>query len=108
KIKDSTQIIGGYNPLDWDEVSHWKTTSNSFIFNFTDGNNISTAKVGYVNRQDHAVYCDNVFGPTMGNLYNYNNNWSIKNRPFGIAYPNIGIPEDFIVEDYEVFQIIKK
>src|SRR5205814_9957126 len=27
----------------------WKTTTDSFIFNFTDGKNISTAKLGYVN-----------------------------------------------------------
>ncbi|PKC62389.1 hypothetical protein RhiirA1_465188, partial [Rhizophagus irregularis] len=73
KIKDSTQIIGGYNPLDWDEVSYWKTTGDSFIFNFTDGKNISTSKVSYVNNRKYAVFCHDTYGPTMGNLHCYLN-----------------------------------
>ncbi|GBC43887.2 BTB/POZ protein [Rhizophagus irregularis DAOM 181602=DAOM 197198] len=44
KIKNSTQIIGGYNPLDWNGKAVWKTTTNNFIFNFINGKNISTAK----------------------------------------------------------------
>jgi hypothetical protein len=56
KIKNSTQLIGGYNPLDWSGKG-WKTTADSFLFNFTDGKNISTAKVSYVKRSDLAVYC---------------------------------------------------
>jgi hypothetical protein len=43
KIKNSTQLIGGYNPLGWDEVSFWKTTTDSFLFNFTNGKVISSA-----------------------------------------------------------------
>src|SRR5947207_595802 len=45
KIKDSAQLIGGYNPLDWDGSSEWKTTADSFMFNFTNGKYISTAKL---------------------------------------------------------------
>src|SRR5204862_6188278 len=37
KIQGSTQLIGGYNPLDWSSDSVWKNTSDSFLFNFTDG-----------------------------------------------------------------------
>ncbi|EXX70301.1 BTB/POZ protein [Rhizophagus irregularis DAOM 181602=DAOM 197198] len=108
KIENSTQIIGGYNPLDWNDDGVWKSTENSFIFNFTNGKNISTSKVSYVNKKKYAVYCYDTHGPTMGNLYCFKNNWSNKQRHFGISYYDTGIPEDFIVEDYEVFQIIKK
>ncbi|EXX67247.1 hypothetical protein RirG_116140 [Rhizophagus irregularis DAOM 197198w] len=109
KIKDSTQIIGGYNPLDWDEVSYWKTTGDSFIFNFTDGKNISTSKVSYVNNREYAVFCHDTYGPTMGNLHCNLNGWSNVNRGDGDRYPNIGIPENnFKVEYYEVFQVINK
>ncbi|CAB4430714.1 unnamed protein product [Rhizophagus irregularis] len=31
KIKNSTQLIGGYNPLDWDQSWSWKTTTDSFF-----------------------------------------------------------------------------
>jgi len=37
KIQGSTQLIGGYNPLDWNGNNCWKKTTDSFIFNFTDG-----------------------------------------------------------------------
>ncbi|GET65910.1 hypothetical protein GLOIN_2v1176608 [Rhizophagus irregularis DAOM 181602=DAOM 197198] len=110
KIQGSTQLIGGYNPLDWNG-NVWKTTSDSFLFNFTDGENISTAKLGYVKTPEYAVYCSNVRGPQMGGgLICYgNNNW----KNFGNYYPNIGIPNtsntlSFTVENYEVFQVIKR
>src|SRR6266536_6674557 len=68
KIKDSTQLIGGYNPLDW-SGNCWKTTADSFVFNFTNGKNISTAKLGFVNNPIYAVGCSNNLGPRMGNFY---------------------------------------
>ena len=41
----------------------------------------------------------------MGNLFYYNSdNWTNN----GGVYPNIGIPKNFTVEDYEVFQVIKQ
>ncbi|EXX53106.1 hypothetical protein RirG_247090 [Rhizophagus irregularis DAOM 197198w] len=42
KVQDSTQLIGGYNPLDWNG-NDWKTTRDSFLFSFVVGKNISTA-----------------------------------------------------------------
>ena len=43
----------------------------------------------------------------MGKLYhNTDNKWyNSDNR--GYFYPNIGIPANFTVEDYEVFQVTK-
>ncbi|RGB43756.1 hypothetical protein C1646_797950 [Rhizophagus diaphanus] len=108
KIKNSTQLVGGYNPLDWNG-GLWKTTADSFLFNFTDKQNVSTAKVSYVNIQDHAVYCYHNWGPTIGNLYcDSNNRWYYKIYSEGERYPNIGIPTRFEVEDYEVFQVVRK
>ncbi|POG69920.1 hypothetical protein GLOIN_2v1842072 [Rhizophagus irregularis DAOM 181602=DAOM 197198] len=110
KIKNSTQLIGGYNPLNWDtRQPRWVATADSFIFNFINGGNISTSKVSYVKKQDRAVLCQYNFGPTMGNIYCLNNiNWSNEDRGYGEVYPSIGIPKNFEVEDYEVFQVIKK
>ncbi|RGB27782.1 hypothetical protein C1646_798226 [Rhizophagus diaphanus] len=107
KVKNSTQLIGGYNPLDWDQSWSWKTTADSFIFNFTNGKNISTAKMSYVNKHNYAVLCNKNYGPTMGNLICQNNVWSYTNNDNGNRYPKIGIPTNFDVEDYEVFQVIK-
>ena len=107
KVQGSTQLIGGYNPLDWSGNGVWKNTTDSFQFNFTDGKNISTAKLGYVNVTSEAVYCHNSNGPRMGDLYYYsdNNCWYWYNS--GAYYPNIDIPTNPRVEGYEVFQVIK-
>jgi hypothetical protein len=109
KIQDSTELIGGYNPLDW-EGNDWKKTDASFLFNFTNIKDISTAKLGYVNQKSFAVYCGNEYGPKMGYLNSYSsNNWTNNNNNNkNNAYPNIGIPENFTVESYEVFQVVKK
>ncbi|EXX73733.1 hypothetical protein GLOIN_2v1484761 [Rhizophagus irregularis DAOM 181602=DAOM 197198] len=110
KIQSSTQLIGGYNPLDWNG-NDWKNTADSFLFSFTDGKIISTAKLGYVKDASRAVYCGKNFGPHMGDLncayyIRSPNKWNYYYS--GDSYPNIGIPKDITVEDYEVFQIIKK
>src|SRR5436853_1123441 len=44
KVQGSTQLIGGYNPLDWSGNGVWKSTADSFLFTFTDARNISTAR----------------------------------------------------------------
>ncbi|EXX75446.1 hypothetical protein RirG_041790 [Rhizophagus irregularis DAOM 197198w] len=85
KIKGTAQLIGGYNPLDWGGDC-WKSIIDSFLFHITDEKNISTAKLGYVNNSNatYAIRCRSDKGPHMG------------------------IPERFMVENYEVFQVIKK
>jgi hypothetical protein len=108
KIQGSTQLIGGYNPLDWNGMGR-KASRDSFLFNFTDGKNVSTAKLGYVKNPNNAIYCYSSQGPQMGYFYcNGNNEWS--NEDYNaILYPDIGIPTTkFSVDNYEVFQVIKK
>jgi hypothetical protein len=107
KIQGSLQLIGGYNPLDWSTNCGWKNTADSFLFNFIDSKNISTAKLGYVNNKNYAIYCYSKQGPSMSGLVCSNsNNWNYYNDGY---YPNIGIPEnDFKIEDFEIFQVIKK
>ena len=105
KIQGSTQLIGGYNPLDWSGNS-WKNTKDSFQFSMGDGKDISTAKLGYVNNANYAVFCRGDYGPYMGNLYFYDGKWC---NDGGNYYPNIGIPKVyFTVENVEVFQVIKR
>src|SRR5581483_8389386 len=66
KVKNSEKIIGGYNPLFWDSSNTYKSTNDSFIFSFTDGNNFQSAKVGYCNNNQCAVHCYSSYGPTFG------------------------------------------
>ncbi|RIA79105.1 hypothetical protein C1645_752151 [Glomus cerebriforme] len=71
KIKNSEQIVGGYNPLFWDSSNTYKSTKDSFILSFTDKNDPQSAKVV---------------------------------RSFYTMY----LPNSINVDDYEVFQVIKK
>ncbi|RGB38699.1 hypothetical protein C1646_740469 [Rhizophagus diaphanus] len=106
KIQNSTQLIGGYNPLDWNGP-YWVSTKDSFLFSIADEKDISTAKLGYVKDARYAIFCGNEHGPKMGDLdCKSTNNWSYKAD--SCDYPNIGIPENFIVENYEVFKVVKK
>src|SRR5581483_2998389 len=98
KITNSDQIVGGYNPLFWDSTSKWKSTSNSFIFSFTNRNNLQSAKVGYSNGNEDSVYLDQGCGPWFGmggNLGLQNNIWHSEYQSQNIVYPKIGIPENF-------------
>ncbi|EXX76650.1 hypothetical protein GLOIN_2v1478619 [Rhizophagus irregularis DAOM 181602=DAOM 197198] len=112
KIQGSSQLVGGYNPLDWSGNDVWKTTRDSFLFSFADGKNISTAKLGYVKNPNKAIYCSNNQGPHMGDFFCNNNNDWINYDTQGTHYPNIAIgiqnKFSFTVENYEVFQVIKK
>ncbi|GES85036.1 BTB/POZ domain-containing protein [Rhizophagus clarus] len=125
KISNSEQILGGYNPLQWDSNNEWKYSSDSFIFSFTNGNNFQTAKVGRViaNCAHDAIFCNINYGPAFGggcDLFHFNNDtW----KSYYVSYSRIDIPQGnmeeynvfnieeynvFNVENYEVFQVVKK
>jgi len=108
KIQNSEQIVGGYNPLEWDSDFQWKSTKDSFIFSFINRTNTETAKVGYSNGQS-SLGCFSNYGPIFGaghdlSFHPPHGYWS--SNP--LSYPNVVIPNTFNVNDYEVFQVIKK
>ncbi len=111
KIKDKNQIVGGYNPLDWNGDGD-KTTCDSFIFSFKDPRDISTGEIGRVIETQHAIRCFDNCGPLFGKFSNYSNDLTIydENRCSSISssYPNLNIPRSFTIHDYEVFQVVKK
>jgi hypothetical protein len=108
KVQGSTQLVGGYNPLDWDKHSGWKQTADSFVFNFTNGKNISTAELSYSSNRQHSVYCSKSYGPHTSSLQSsFDNKWSYYESSINY-HPKIGIPANFTVENYEIFQVITK
>jgi hypothetical protein len=120
KIQNSEQIIGGYNPLQWDTSNINKSTKDSFLFSFTDRNNLKTVEVGYTinGRHGFAIYCGQNYGPVFGGGHDIyqNNDGTWRSNNTGYHYPKINIPQVsmkdgynvFNVENYEVFQVIKK
>ncbi|RIA83999.1 hypothetical protein C1645_742667 [Glomus cerebriforme] len=115
KIENSEQIVGRYdNPL---QLDSGKSTNNSFLFTSKD----NFQKIGYSNNncnykgyydkyhRQHSRYYDvknseleksDLRLSQSGTWYTYRNNYS--------PYPDIGIPYTLKVEDYEIFQVIKK
>ncbi|RGB34771.1 hypothetical protein C1646_668262 [Rhizophagus diaphanus] len=111
KINGTEQIIGGYNPIDWDSSGFYKNTTDSFIYLFTDRKNIKSAKASHSNGQS-SIGCYRNHGPIFGNyLYYYSAKWSISGSDSSY-YPNINIPTTIFkntkFNDYEVFQVMKK
>ncbi|GBC09562.1 hypothetical protein RclHR1_08990006 [Rhizophagus clarus] len=111
KINGTEQIVGGYNPLDWDSSSSYKNTTNSFIFSFGDRKNIGSVKAGYSNGTN-SIGCYPEYGPVFGGGFYTQNatNWSITDYSnYSMSYSYIGIPTGSVtVDDYEVFQVRKK
>ncbi|CAB4444579.1 unnamed protein product [Rhizophagus irregularis] len=103
KITNSEQIIGGYNPLFWDSSSGGKNTEDSFIFSFTNKSNLQSTNVAYV--QCYPNYGP-IFGNNLGiNFFNGPNIWNYSSLK---CYPPLDLPYDINVDDYEVFQVIKR
>jgi hypothetical protein len=110
KIKNSNHIFGGYNPLDWDLSNNYKSTFDSFIFSFTNRHNIKTAEVGYSNGQI-SIGCYRSHGPIFGYYLVYLDTKWFVNSSYSDNYPSIKIltsSGNINVDDYEVFQVIKK
>ncbi|GBC03093.1 hypothetical protein RclHR1_00050001 [Rhizophagus clarus] len=108
KVSNSNQIVGGYSPISWNSNNTWKSTYNSFLFSFANKNNLQSAKVGYSNGDKYSVGNFTSYGPLFGggnDLGFDNKKWC---RYKSESYPDIGIPDDFKADDYEVFQVVKK
>jgi hypothetical protein len=104
KIKNSRDIIGGYNPFSWSSSGCWKVTNKSFIFSFKNGsfrNNILSRV-----RDQHTAIHDN-FNRNVG--FGYRDLLWFKGECICSSY-NRKILEtrNFILEDYEVFQVVRK
>ncbi|GBB93275.1 hypothetical protein RclHR1_02140028 [Rhizophagus clarus] len=109
KVANSEKIVGGYNPFQWNSSNQDMPTIDSFIYLFTDKNDIKTAKVGYSKGDQHSVRNLADYGPGFGSgtdLICWNDGRWL--RSSAASYPEInGIPTGFFnVDDYEVFQVI--
>ncbi|CAG8616992.1 7847_t:CDS:2 [Paraglomus occultum] len=102
----SSQIIGGYNPLDWSLQQGYQYATQAFIFSLGDGKSFDNVRIGRVKDAENAVCCSEGNWPAFGagpDLSIGDKMWSAK----PVSYPS-GIFEfdDSQVEDYEVFQVV--
>ncbi|CAG8600514.1 2136_t:CDS:1 [Funneliformis mosseae] len=112
-LKNSTDLIGGYNPLGWRPSHTWWKTSKSFLFSLTkDTSKCITGNISRVDpgESDRAILYNRKFGPSFGGapnlaltnnqVYCYNSNA----YPGSESFISVGLTE---MANYEVFQIIE-
>ncbi|RIA94276.1 hypothetical protein C1645_873541 [Glomus cerebriforme] len=117
KVKDSNEILGGYNPIAWKSTYGYGATKDSFIFSFINGSN-NNYILSRIKIEKNAINFWNRYGPSFGfgdliiyggpgndyDFYDHNNNYC-KKRSY--EKPIRESSETFSIEEYEVFQIIK-
>uniref|UniRef100_U9U0S5 TLDc domain-containing protein n=1 Tax=Rhizophagus irregularis (strain DAOM 181602 / DAOM 197198 / MUCL 43194) TaxID=747089 RepID=U9U0S5_RHIID len=65
KVKNSNEILGGYNPIKWGSNGFWYFTKDSFIFSFNT-NRIEDYILSRVMNGRKAIYNGRDCGPTFG------------------------------------------
>jgi hypothetical protein len=104
KVRNSGEIIGGYNPLDW-RSDHKYKASDSFIFSlFSLRNGLNPVLSRVSSKREAIVWCKDK-GPCFGfqDLWVRGNFSKSKRSSYKKKLIN---SETFETEDYEVFQII--
>ncbi|CAB4412262.1 unnamed protein product [Rhizophagus irregularis] len=111
--KGTEEILGGYNPLRWESTNSYGKTEDSFIFSFKN-KHIKDVIISKVKDKNYAIFYKYEHGPQFGGdiVMSSSNEF--------IDYETISYQQDdyekklrdfdgvFSMEDYEVFQIIKK
>ncbi|RHZ88767.1 hypothetical protein Glove_21g334 [Diversispora epigaea] len=130
KIQNSKQLVGGYNPLDWNSDGCYNSTGDSFLFSMSDKNDIFGAIIGRTSGNGDEIYCDSEYGPTFGDSNDCEDYWGYKphcyddvgSNDFDLycsngedywgynphCYDDIGLPSSFIVSDWEVFKVVNQ
>ncbi|GBC10249.1 hypothetical protein RclHR1_09470009 [Rhizophagus clarus] len=112
KIKGTEEIIGGYNPLKWVSSGGWVATKDGFVFSFKN-KGVENAIISNLEKTDCAFYCSPQNGPDFGDIIVWapevtSNYTSMVCRKRHHEKRIRDVEGNFIIEDYEVFQIIKR
>ncbi|CAG8551900.1 8128_t:CDS:2 [Funneliformis caledonium] len=67
RVKNSRQIVGGYNASEWDSSDSTKFSTECFLYSFADYNKLETGTIGRVKSHGCSVRCYKDCGPIFGN-----------------------------------------
>ncbi|EXX57065.1 hypothetical protein RirG_210540 [Rhizophagus irregularis DAOM 197198w] len=66
KVKNSNEILGGYNPIEWKSKYSYGVTKDSFIFSFDSGDDINKHILSRVKNKKSAIFNHHTYGPSFG------------------------------------------
>ncbi|GET60585.1 BTB/POZ protein [Rhizophagus irregularis DAOM 181602=DAOM 197198] len=106
-VKDSNEILGGYNPIIWESSYVWGVTKNtSFIFSFNN-DRIEDHVLSRVMNKNCAIRNGSAYGPSFGNgdliVWDFGSS-HCKKRSY--EKPIRKTKNNFAIEECEVFQIL--
>lgn len=125
RVSGTKELIGGYNPIGWSSPRdvEWRGTRDSFIFSLSNAhsdssNNISTlkSKISRIKKDcvNEAIQLQDKLGPSFGfyelKIIDDAHEGSSSYASGGLKYEH-SIRDKFNyfqVDDYEVFQVLKK
>ncbi|CAB4434518.1 unnamed protein product [Rhizophagus irregularis] len=125
RVSGTKELIGGYNPIGWSSPRdvEWRGTRDSFIFSLSNShsdssNNISTpkSKISRIKKDcvNEAIQLQDKLGPSFGfyelKIIDDAHEGSSSYASGGLKYEH-SIRDKFNyfqVDDYEVFQVLKK
>jgi hypothetical protein len=115
KVKEAEEIIGGYNPLKWKSADSWGETKDSFIFSFKNRHNLfKDAIISNVKNIEYAINYNKIRGPYFGidliiQADNEGKDYNeIRCKKIYYEKEIRDTKDKFSIEDYEVYQIVRK
>ncbi|RHZ76417.1 hypothetical protein Glove_198g57 [Diversispora epigaea] len=124
KVKATDEILGGYNPLAWDNSNinnQWMETEDSFIFSLKNGNIQNSILSRVKNTQNAILNVGKINQNKIGPIFGYDfymrslnsNNFTLDNDCYcsdGYYYekPIRKSSDKFSIVDYEVFKFVRK
>ncbi|CAG8438100.1 8517_t:CDS:2 [Scutellospora calospora] len=114
RISKTDQIIGGYNPVGWKGQDIWEYTEDSFLFSLGNGKSVKNVILSRVkiNNANRAIFHGKMYGPAFGSSdlemkdqFNKGYNCWAQVNSYERRITN---EHRFCVDEYEVFQVIKK
>ncbi|EXX66731.1 hypothetical protein RirG_120930 [Rhizophagus irregularis DAOM 197198w] len=112
KVKDTNEILGGYNPIKWESDNVWNITKDSFIFSFNN-DRIEDHILSRVMDECKALINSSIMGPSFGDgdltilrLNYYTRKEYCRSIKSSYEKSIRKTTNNFDVEECEVFQII--
>ncbi|RIB24465.1 hypothetical protein C2G38_668508 [Gigaspora rosea] len=117
KVRDTDEIIGGYNPKIWDKnMDYFINCKNSFIFSLKN-RTIPSSILSRVKKSKYAIYSSPRCGPCFGAygdlemINNFNQGDKCRceyNQESAYEKPIRNINDTFSVSEYEILQVHKR